>query len=101
MPIACVELKVVVSRRSLDAYVLDVSNDVRMMHLSSPHLTSYMPKEDVAQVAHQMAVTRNNFGVYVCASEVGIVFTLMIYCPTSTLDVMPETLNVLGRKFAP
>lgn len=98
-PLACVERKKVVSHRSLDAHLHDVCSEMQMMHLSSPELTRYVLKQHSAQITNQLLMTRTNFGVYLCASEVGVVFTRLLYCPTFTIDTLTNELIQVGNNF--
>lgn len=50
-------------------------------------------------LVHQLAVTRLNFGMYVCAIEVGVVFTLLFYCPSSLLDAVTSSLRNVTDKY--
>lgn len=84
--------------KGLDTRLQDVSSDMQMMHNSSPILTKYMPREHIVQVAHQLACTRVNFGAYVCASKVGVVFTILFYCPGTVLDIVTATLNYVAPR---
>lgn len=99
--VASVELKTVSSRRSLDAHLQNVSTEMQMMYMCSKLLNRYVPKEHVAQVAHPFMVTRTNFCVYICASEVGVVFTWILFCLTPTIDPIPDDLVRFSECFMP
>lgn len=61
IPRSFVEVKTVVSRRSIDAIRQDISCEMQTIPISSPLLTTYMPKEHIGQAAHQLTCTRVHF----------------------------------------
>lgn len=72
---------------------------MEMMHLASPELKRYVPDQQKAQISHQLLVTGTNFGVYVCASEAGVLFTLLLYCLTSIIELLQGHLGIQGNKY--
>lgn len=82
-----------VSKRSSEPFLMEFNAVVQALHLSSPELKSYMPKDHFMQVVQQMTVTGANYAVYTCTTEVAVLFTIILYSPTDMLAV------VRGRLF--
>lgn len=64
-----------------------------MMTLSAPQFTRFVPKQHIVHVVHEMAIRDTNLVVYVCSSEVVIVFAHLIYCPNDKLAVVLSSLH--------
>jgi hypothetical protein len=49
------------------------------------------------QVLHQMMVLHANFSVYLCVAETGILFTLLVFVPDSTLQLVLNSLRTASQ----
>lgn len=70
---------------------------IQLMPLYSPKITEYVPQQHLMQVSHQIAMTQANFCVYVCTSDTGIVFTVLLFCPSSTTAVPTMQPNIIAQ----
>lgn len=50
------------------------------------------------QAAQQMTVTGAKYAVYICTTEVGVLFKFVLYCPTDMLDVVRGCLFDIGNR---
>lgn len=95
-PISFVEIKTAVSRGTLDPLLVYISVQFKMIHLASPDMPSYMPKEHAIQLSQQMEICCVTLGVYVCTSESGVLFTLLVYCDPYRIHIINPCLDDLA-----
>lgn len=96
--LAVVKIKTDVSWRTLDPLRVADTEDLQELRLASRRLKDYVQKEHMIQVSQELAVTGAIFGVYICTSEVEVLFNLVLYCPTGSRDFLREfILNIAIR----
>lgn len=95
-PLAFLEVKIAVSRGSLDPHLLDVYIEMKMLELSDCETAGYPPKYHIIHVALQMTITHPNFEVYQCAKDVGVLFSLLRFCPTEILHIISDRLHSIA-----
>lgn len=72
------QVKNAVSDHSLDPLLIEVSGDVRTMNIASPLVQRFVPKKPLLQVVQQMTIFGSNLGLYICTTEVGVLFTVVL-----------------------
>lgn len=98
-PLACVEVNTALSRRSIDPHLLTVCVEINILQLRDCEAARYLPKQHIIQVAHHMTITHSNFTMCVCATDVVVLFSLLLFCPTETLRIMLDRLDSIAAKY--
>lgn len=78
-PIACIEVKTAVSRKSSDPHILNLEVDLDVQELGDSNTLQYIPKQHVVQIAHQMSITGCNCCVYTLTSEMSPINAVFVY----------------------
>lgn len=99
--LASVEIKTNIAESSLDRNMQNATVDVMKCKVGEPSFLSLILKEHAAQLLHQMVVLSVNYVVYVAATESGVLFTAVVYCPQDILDTCHQALaGVAGTPVA-
>lgn len=98
-PIACVEIKTAVPRKSLDPHILTISDDMDVLFLGEIYVLDYIRKQHVVQLAQQLAITGCNFYVYAITSKVTDLKTMVVYCCNEKLAVLKSRVAEISQTY--
>lgn len=71
-----------------------------MLEMTSQEARALLPKEHILHLVHQMAISGANLGVYMCNSETGVLFSIMVYCKLGKLSALNECIVELRSTYA-
>lgn len=90
--LAVVEVRTAVSLCSLGPVLSHYGSDMSCMHMDSDDLARSTTAYHLAQLALQMVFTSFNFSIYICCVEIGVVYTIILYCPNTALNDMQSSM---------
>jgi hypothetical protein len=90
--LASVEIKTSVSEISSSVTAQNASADVITCELGDVTFHKHVPEAHMAQVIQQMVVLSTLFAIYLCATETGVMFVLVIRASETFLDMWKRAL---------
>lgn len=59
--------------------ICQVAPDVHISHIKSGNVTDGIAKKNISQLLLKMIATKDNFMIYICIAEAGVVFDKELY----------------------
>lgn len=95
--VAAVEVKTSVADTTVGDLLSLATATTIYCKVGDSSFVKYVAKEHTGQVMQQMMVLNVNFCIYVRAAECGVVYKVIVYCPSHTLDVALDILRSMVR----